>query len=320
MRAVATSAIVATLLLSLGCGGKTVVVTPPAPVSAEQMAELWVDPGDTPRDLFWGVGGEQYAPEPDATYKFKGKDDTGFSTSYDVVGPDGTEWSAKIGPEAQTETVVSRLLWGLGYHQPPLYYLPKWTLDAPAGVTPVQSEARFRPKLERLDRLKHWWNWADNPFSGTRQLKGLLVIMLALNSTDLKDDNNSIYKLKEPWDGAPRWFVVRDVGAALGETGKLYPRRNWLEGFEKQGFITGIAADGHVEFDYDGRHQELLTMIRPEDVRWAAALMQRLTDDQWHDAFRAGNYTDAQADRFIARIKQKIADGLALRAPDDSTR
>jgi len=136
--------------------------------------------------------------------------------------------------------------------------------------------------------------------------------MLMLNSTDLKDDNNAIYDLAEPWDGASRWFMVRDVGAALGETGKLYPRRNWLLGFEKQKFLTRVS-DDRVEFDYTGRHQELLTMIRPADVKWAAERMQRLTDDQWRDAFRAGNYSDEDAARFIARIKEKIADGLALR-------
>jgi hypothetical protein len=111
---------------------------------------------------------------------------------------------------------------------------------------------------------------------------------------------------------AARWFLVRDLGAALGETGKLFPRRNWLEGFEQQAFITGISAT-RVEFDYSGRHQELLTMIGPGDVQWAARQMARLTDGQWRDAFRAGNYAAPQAERYIQRIKEKIADGLALR-------
>jgi hypothetical protein len=177
----------------------------------------------------------------------------------------------------------------------------------------VQSEARFRPKLDALTREDDYWRWAENPFSGTRELKGLLVAMLMLNSTDLKDDNNSIYTTARRWDGARRWFVVRDVGAALGETGKLYPRRNWIEGFEQQGFITRIAGDA-VEFDYDGRHQELLSMITPADVRWAAQRMARLTAKQWRDAFRAGNYNDELTSRFLARIRQKIDDGLALRA------
>jgi hypothetical protein len=288
------------------------VHTPSEPPSAAALAELWTDPGAEARDLFWGVGGMEYAPPPDAAYRLKSRDDAGFSVSYDVVSPDGTEWSAKIGPEAQTETVVSRLLWGLGYHQPPLYYLPSWKLDGGRDDVRVESEARFRPKLKHLVRLPEYWHWADNTFLGARELRGLLVVLLMLNSTDLKDDNNSIYELSQPWDGAARWFVVRDVGAALGRTGKLYPHRNWIEGFERQGFIKRI--DGRkVSFDYTGRHQELLTMIAPEDVRWAAERMQRLTDEQWKDAFRAGNYGDPIAGRFIRRIKEKIADGLALR-------
>ena len=277
------------------------------------MAELWRDPGSQPRNLFWGVGGERYAPQPDAVYTLEGRDDAGFSTSFDVEGPDKMEWSAKIGPEAQTEVVVSRILWGLGYHQPPIYYLPKWKLDTGVDEPREESEARFRPKLDHLKRLDDYWHWRDNQFSGTREMKGLLVVLLMLNSTDLKDDNNSIYELKEPWDGATRWFVVRDVGASLGETGKLFPRRNWLEGFEKTGFIKSVDEQGRIEFDYKGRHQELLAMVTGEDVRWAAGLMARLTDQQWRDAFRAANYAEPVAERFIRRIRQKIADGQALR-------
>ena len=290
------------------------MTTPRAQVPAAQMAEFWVNPGEVPRDLFWGVGGEKLAPPKDAVYTFVAKDETGFSASYDVTDPAGTEWSAKIGPEAQTEVVVSRILWGLGYHQPPVYYLPSWTLDPEGADNRTESEARFRPKLEQLDRQKEYWNWGDNPFSGTPELKGLLVIMLMLNSTDLKDDNNSIYVLKEPWDGATRWFVVRDVGAALGETGKLFPRRNWIQGFEKAGFIKGIKKDGAIDFDYDGRHQELLSMITAADVQWAAQRMQRLTDQQWRDAFRAANYSEPIANRYLRKIREKIAQAMALRA------
>jgi hypothetical protein len=77
-----------------------------------------------------------------------------------------------------------------------------------------------------------------------------------------------------------------------------------------------------VKFDYEGRHQELISMIHPADVRWAAEHMQRLTDAQWHDAFRAANYADADAERYIRRLKEKIDDGVALRARpvDQATR
>jgi hypothetical protein len=309
------SAVVICIVTGAGCGGTIAggrLLRDAAPPSVAQLAQLWIDPGETPRDLFWGSGGRSLAPDPRAAYTLESRDDTGFSVSYDVTGPDHVEWSAKIGPEAQTEVVVSRILWGLGYHQPPLYYLPSWELDPGRGGTRTETEARFRPKLEYL-KPDGYWRWADNPFLGARPFRGLLVVLLMLNSTDLKDDNNSLYELGTPREGASRWFLVRDLGAALGATGKLYPRRNWLEGFERAGFITRVSGDT-VEFDYQGRHRELLAMITPADVRWAADRMNRLTDAQWRDAFRAGNYADPIASRYIRRIEQKIADGLSLKA------
>jgi hypothetical protein len=209
--------------------------------------------------------------------------------------------------------VVSRILWGLGYHQPPVYYLPSWKLKLETGEEKVESEARFRPKLKDLRRLDEFWLWEDNRFLGTRPLNGLLVIMLILNSTDLKNDNNTIYERDEPHEGAKRWFVVRDLGAALGETGKLFPRRNWLNGFEQTGFIKSVKGN-QIEFDYRGRHQELLKMITPADVRWASRRMRQLTDKQWREAFRTANYTEEMTDRYLRKIREKIAQGLSLQA------
>ena len=307
-----TSAVVAIAVGAAACGGAIEIKPPVQPPSPEAVRQLWVDPGREPRDLFWGIGGQKYAPKPDAVYKFKERDTTGFSTKYDVKGPGDVQWSAKIGPEAQTEVLMSRILWGLGFHQQPIYYLPSWTLERD-GTKSTESEARFRPKLKEFDRLDESWWWQQNPLVGTHELNGLLVVLLMFNSTDLKNDNNSIYAFKEPVEGADRWFVVRDLGAALGETGRMYPRRNCLECFEQHGFITAIDGD-RIEFDYIGLHQELISMIRPADVRWAAEHMQRLTDKQWHDAFRAANYSESDANRYIRKLKAKIDDGLALRA------
>ena len=320
MRAI-TSAVV--LVMMLACAGSTGVVRmPAAPPTPDQMAELWSEPGSRPRDLFYGIGGRQFTPPGDAQYKFEAKDELGFSVSYDVTSPDGMEWSAKIGPEAQTEVVVSRLLWGLGYHQPPLHYLPSWNLVLENGAVKRESEARFRPKLDQLQRRKEYWSWKDNPFVGTRPFQGLLVVLLMVNSTDLKDDNNSIYDVKTAIPGAasevPRWFVVRDLGAALGETGKLFPRRNWIEGFEREEFIDGVN-NGRIEFAFTGRHQELLEMITPADLRWSATRLQRLTDAQWRDAFRAANYSDAIRDRYRRKIQQKIEEALEVAATAQTT-
>jgi hypothetical protein len=87
--------------------------------------------------------------------------------------------------------------------------------------------------------------------------------------------------------------------------------RNDIDVFEETPFIKGVD-NGRVRFDWRGRHDALLENIRPSDVRWICGRLQKITDAQWHDAFRAGGYPKPTADRFIRRFKQKIAEGLSL--------
>ena len=283
--------------------------TTPTPA---QMAQLWIEPPPN-RDLFVGVGGPELAPDPAARYRIIEVKRHGFSPGYTVVGPGEREWSVKLPPEGRTEIVASRIHWGIGFHQPPVYLLEAWH---PAdGRTPdPQPPARFREKSPRfhgeLDSGPGW-SYYQNPFVGTQPLAGLLVLQVLLGNSDLKDANNSVYKLEEPHEGASTWYVAKDVGHTFGRTGVMNAPRGDIEVFETTPFIRGVE-DGLVRFHYDGRHQALFTQIRVEDVVWTCSLLDRLTDRQWHDAFRAGGYDRHTAERFIRRLKQRIAEGLAL--------
>jgi len=170
---------------------------------------------------------------------------------------------------------------------------------------------RFRPKLKELDELGDW-SWQENPFVGTKPYQGLLVVLMVFNSSDLKNSNNSLYEFK-PKDGPhERWYVVRDIGTALGETARLTPKRNDPDIFAREKFISSVH-DGFVEFSYHGWHQELFNnRMTPADVRWGCELLSKLTDRQWDDAFRAGGYDPATAARFIGSLKKRIAQGLQL--------
>jgi hypothetical protein len=299
----------ASLLLLAGCHA-SIRSTLPTPPTAEQIAELWTSPRGE-RDLFWGVGGQRLAPDASATYKVIETKRGGFSMGLTVEGPGKRKWSAKMPPEATTEVVASRLLWGIGYHQPPIYYVGKWNADGATDENP-QLPARFReskPDLNGLDS-DEVWSYYQNPFVGTKELNGLLVMQVMLGNSDLKDDQNALYKLAEPLEGAKRWYVARDVGQSFGRTGVLDAPRGDIKVFEETPFIKGVAG-GFVRFDYRGRHARLVDHMTPEDVRWICGKLQRLTDKQWDDAFKAGGYAPEIADRYIKRFKQKIAEGLA---------
>jgi hypothetical protein len=289
---------------------------PPAHVN-----ELWQDPANLEqRDLFHGPGGRERLPR-EAAFTFVARDTTGWSPGFDVRGDDGTEWSVKLGPEAQSEVVSSRILWAIGFHQPPTYYLENWTLK---GIeSGPQPAGRFRPSLTN-QKVVADWSWYENPFVGARPYGGLIVVNLILNSWDWKTSNNKVYELAEPINGVRRRYVVRDLGASLGKT--TYPRilkwfrlrgfgqgtRNDLPGFESQGFITGLDGRRRPRFDYRGIYRDVIETVTIADIRWACDLLDRLTDTQWRDAFRAGGYSAEETKRYVAKIEAKIAQGLQM--------
>jgi hypothetical protein len=315
--------VIVALAVAAGCGRITRDVRL-APDPAATVEELWQQPNDLERlDLYAGPGGPDLMPR-ETTFTFVARDTSGWSPGFDVRSGNGLDWSVKLGPEAQSEVVSSRILWAIGYHQPPTYYLGQWTLTG--AESGPQPPGRFRPTL-RGEEVVGDWSWYENPFVGSRAFAGLIVANLIVNSWDWKTSNNKIYALDEPVNGVRRRFVVRDLGASLGRT--TYPTllkwfrlrgfgqgtRNDLEGFEAQGFITDVEGS-QPHFDYRGIYRDVIDTVTLADVRWTCALMSRLTDQQWRDAFRAGGYNPEQTARYVAKIKAKIAQGLTV-APAD---
>ena len=302
------------------CAGRSALKPPADAPTPTEMAQLWVEPRDLEsRDFFHGSGGPSRVPDPSIPYELVAVDNSGYSPGYDVRDRQGTQWSVKLGIEAQPELVASRVLWGLGYHQPHNYMLASWEL---VGKHPGrQGLARFR--REPADHtVVSDWSWYESPFVSSRPFKGLLVANLMLNNWDWKTSNNKVYEIEE--DGVRRRvYVVRDLGASLGKTtfpgflkwtpvrGLGQGTRNDVDGFEEQGFIRRVEGT-RVKFHYRGIHSRLVDTLTVDDVVWTCRLMARISDDQWRDAFRAAAYQDAEQQRYITKLKSKIREGLAL--------
>ena len=314
------SIVVMSLVVSFATACATPVVNhQKASIPARNIGELWQMPQDpATRDLFHGPGGALRAPKTDAPFTWIATDTSGFSPGFDVRGSDGRQWSVKLGPEAQTEVVVSRILWALGYHQPPTFYVPEWELSGGPGGR--HQGARFRVDPEDAKVVADW-AWTDNDFIGTQPFHGLIAANILLNSWDWKASNNKIYQHA---DGTRR-YVVRDLGASLGKTSRSrflgalqvpirgfgQGTRNDIAGFESQRYIKHVDETG-IEFDFHSIYPSVVGLVRPSDVRWVAESFNRLTDQQWEDAFRAAHVAPEVRARYIRKIKAKIAEGLAV--------
>lgn len=287
---------------------------PPPPARTE---ELWQQPSKiSAQDAFHGPWGSPSAPDPTAKYRFIRSKRSGVNPAMTVVDPLSREWSVKQplhdvrSTEERIEVVLSRVLSAVGYYQPPVYFLPSFTLADTFGA---RHEPGGRFRLNHPD-LKEGaaWNWAHNPFVGTRPHQGLLVILIMFNNADLRTSNNVVYEHKTASGSVERWYVVRGLGDALGTTSRFGARQGEADQFAALPFLSGMSGD-KVRFGYTGRFEGLIRdRITADDVRWACGLLTQLSAAQWYDAFRAGGYDRAAAEPFIQRLREKIAEGLAL--------
>jgi len=305
--------LVATTAVAPSCA-RPVLKSPgegPRASASAPLEELWQSPKDLgSRNLFWGPGQQSRVPPTAVEYKVVRRDETGYSAGYDVEGPDGRRWDVKLGREVQPEIVLSRILWALGYHQPETYYVTDWKLTG--EWKDEGTPARFR--LQSDHETEGEWAWRENPFQTVQPFQGLVAINVLLGNWDFKTSNNRIYRRL---DGQvpQRRYVVQDLGASLGKP-RVFPipvgSRNEIDDFEETKLVRSTR-DQKVVLDYHGLRADILEEMEVADVIWGCALLNRLTDAQLSDAFRAAGYDDATTRRFIAKIRAKIAEGLALR-------
>lgn len=263
---------------------------------------MWKEPVDiNSRDLFLGPGGEAMKPDLSRVV-FVEKKSGGYSTKYRVRDGSGNEWVVKIGNEAQSDTVASRLLWAIGYPAEISYLVPRVTIENKGTL----ENARFEARPKEIDRLKIW-SWDNNPFRGTKEFQGLKVMMLFLNNWDIKDDNTKILEVQNKEAGATELhYIVSDLGGTLGKTGGFASRtRNKPSDFLKSKFIEKVEGNT-VRFHYNGKRGDLFRDITVEQAAWVGELLSRLSEQQIRDAIRAGNYSPQETDALMQALTARI--------------
>jgi ribonuclease I len=64
--------------------------------------------------------------------------------------------------------------------------------------------------------------------------------------------------------------------------------------------------NGRIKWGIKGKNRSIYKDITVADARWLLNQLQKLTDRQIEDAFRAANYSPAEVDMYRAAIKRRI--------------
>lgn len=274
---------------------------------------LWREPADiTTLDLLAGPGGDSMKPDLSQII-WEENNTEGYSVNWKVRDASGKHWAVKLGNEARPETAASRLIWAAGYPTEVTYLVPCVKItNAPKppkdkSVKRCEKDGfanvRFEARPDDAKRLKEW-SWTDNPFKGTREMSGLIVMMALVNNWDLKDANNKIIYM--PDGGGELRYVISDLGATFGKTGgPITHSRNEPEKYIKTGFVEKIEGN-LVRFDYHGKNSGLFENISTEDAKWIGDLLSQLSERQIMDAFRAANFDPKEIEGLTYEVRARI--------------
>jgi hypothetical protein len=280
---------------------------------------LWREPVDIEsRDLFYGLGGRDGAPDTSALFTFVRHSKSGAQKKVIVEDKHGREWTVKFGPEARPETTATRIVWAAGYHVDQAYFVPYARI---IGKENIEARGvRFERRDDGYEEVGTW-KWKENPFVGTRELDGLKVVMALIKNWDLKSTNNEILVPKS--EPGPHTYYVSDLGATFGMTGAFYNRAPFLGdlppsvlsrgkakgnpgGFAGERFIEEVRGDSVYFYGGRTRVRRALNGVSVANARWMGNLLGRLSDKQLIDAFRAGGFNAAETSLYVSVLRAGI--------------
>lgn len=303
---------------------------------------IWSESGRIDRkDLRYGPGSASRAPVP--PFRFVKEDKKGESPKFEIRDANNVEWVVKLGPEAQSETVVSRIVWSMGYFVDEAYFFPESEIlglpklsrgrDYVAFGNRVLN-AKFEPRRAGVKRGASW-DWLKNPFVGTREFNGLKTLMVVFANYDTSPANNRIVQVGPPERSTTQVrYVVTDLGATLGKVGGLGGKRskNDLSDYRSSEIVKRVTK-GITDFQYRTRptglgyvtfvfhppywrsqtaKEKAMRKIPTRHVRWMADRLALLRDEQLADAFDHAGYDPITREGYIDAIRSRIRELYAV--------
>jgi hypothetical protein len=282
---------------------------------------LWQPPVDIEcRDLFYGPGGRENAPDPSKPFTYVRRSKSGTQKKIVVQDVNGDKWTVKFGPEARPETVATRIVWAIGFHVDQDYFVPRAQIVGQERID--ARDVRFERHEGKYKKVGNW-SWDDNPFLGTCEFEGLKVVMALLKNWDLKTLNNDILTPKK--NPGPDIYYVADLGATLAMNGTflneapllgdLPPMAGFFSTGKAKGDPSRFANERFIKEVRGGRVyfnsrrtriRKALDGVSVANARWMGAWLGRLSDKQLADAFCASGYSPAETALYVSILRARI--------------
>ena len=136
------------------------------------------------------------------------------------------------------------------------------------------------------------------------------MMMVFLANWDVLDLQNQILDA-----GNENHYIVSDLGSTFGRLGnnnlpviyRFGRRTGSPKHYIKTSFVKEVE-NGEIKLAYKGKNRGLFKGFTIADGRWLSSRLNRLSDAQIRDAFRAANYAPADVETFTRSVKQKIAE------------
>jgi hypothetical protein len=272
----------------------------------------------TVSDWVSGPGGAAAAPR--VPFKFVKENLGGTSPKIDVTDAAGRTWVVKFGSEVHADTFAARFLYAVGYASAPTFFVLNGVIQSVHDVKHAKpflmKDGSFHNARFKLHQHhERQWSWVDNPFTGSRELGGLKIMIMLLSNWDTKDardgegSNNAVFEESHSGRSSTPWFAVTDWGASFGKSGGFFQRDRWdWQGYSAQSpRFAKLRRDGSIQWSFRGKHgADIIAGVGVEDVRWLLPYLLRITDEELTAGLVASGASAPAAQQFTRAIRRRV--------------
>jgi hypothetical protein len=163
------------------------------------------------------------------------------------------------------------------------------------------------------------WSWNDFDHPERRELRGFSVFASFLNLFDVRTDNNRL-RVAIDEDGQKKLkHYVSDLGSGFGNASNLLKFSNGQINAYPWEFVKERPTTVYVgprreirqqtpysPVDYQPlEHNEAFVRAQPDDVRWAARLLGRISDQQLIDALIASGFNASETKLLLEKMTSR---------------